>query len=1041
MPQLLILLFLLGILTAGNTQVTHPENGPSKKHALIYAFTNATIHVDAETTLENATLLVQNGKILSVGEEGEVPNGAVMHDLKGKHIYPSFIDLYSDYGIKKLERKKGDGTPQYETNKDGAFAWNEAIKPEVRGAELFTHDGKALKELLKSGIGSVLTHQQDGIMRGTSALVMLNDEKENQSLILPDAANQFSFQKGVSRQAYPSSLMGSIALIRQTYYDAKWYANYGEEEENLSLKRINENRQLPVIFEVRDKLSALRAAKIAQEFDLNMIIKGSGDEYQRIDELKEYGYPLIIPVVYPEPYDVRDPYDARYVETSDMLHWKWAPFNARLLYENELPFAFTATGLKKKADFIKNIRKAIESGLPENEALRALTQTPAELLGVYERVGSLEAGKFANFMITSTTVFEEENEMYEHWVRGKKTVLQNKDLLDTRGTYDVNVNDVIYEIEVTGKPEKLKAKTEVIRVTTERDTVFDDDGVILEVKEKPKKDTVETKVNIEFDGINIISLSFTPKDEHYTGTVRLTGKVNFKSGIWDGRGQIPDGTWIEWNAIRKKDNQEEKEKTALKDSTLKPLPPRYYPMMSFAWKDSLPEAKNYLITGATVWTNEIEGILDNTDVFISNGKIKEIGSNLSTSLDEKETSYIVIDGKGKHLTPGLIDEHSHIAISRGVNESGQSVTSEVSIADVVNSDDINIYRQLAGGTTAAQLLHGSANTIGGKSALIKHKWGFSPEEMKIKESDGFIKFALGENVKQSNWGEKQTVRFPQTRMGVEQTLYDAFLRAKAYEKEWEAYEMTLEKSKKFSLRKKEAPIPPRRDLELETLVEIMNQERFISCHSYVQSEINMLMHVGDSMGFTVNTFTHILEGYKLADKMREHGAGGSTFSDWWAYKFEVNDAIPHNAGMMHEQGVVTAINSDDAEMGRRLNQEAAKSVKYYGVSEEDALKFVTLHPAKLLHLDDRMGSIKVGKDADLVLWSNKPLSLYAKPEKTFIEGMVLFDIERDMEMREEFNKLRSELIEEIIQAIDNGASAKPVEKKKHRHYHCDDLDE
>ena len=256
--------------------------------------------------------------------------------------------------------------------------------------------------------------------------------------------------------------------------------------------------------------------------------------------------------------------------------------------------------------------------------------------------------------------------------------------------------------------------------------------------------------------------------------------------------------------------------------------------------------------------------------------------------------------------------------------------------------------------------------------------------MKIDTKDGFIKFALGENVKQTNWGDFNTVRFPQTRMGVEQVYYDHFIRAKEYEASWKAYNG-------LSKKEKAKATAPRRDIELDALVEILNKERFISCHSYIQSEINMLMNVADSMGFTLNTFTHILEGYKVADKMAKHGAGGSTFADWWGYKYEVRDAIPFNAALMATQGVTVAINSDDAEMGRRLNQEAGKVVKYGGVSQEEALKMVTLNPAKLLHIDDKVGSIKLGKDGDVVLWSANPLSIYAVCEMTIIDGAVYYD--------------------------------------------------
>jgi imidazolonepropionase-like amidohydrolase len=380
-----------------------------------------------------------------------------------------------------------------------------------------------------------------------------------------------------------------------------------------------------------------------------------------------------------------------------------------------------------------------------------------------------------------------------------------------------------------------------------------------------------------------------------------------------------------------------------------------------------------------------------------------------------------------------VDEHSHIAISRGVNEAGQAITSEVSIGDVVDAEDINIYRQLAGGVTAAQLLHGSANPIGGQSALVKLRWGKTPAEMKIRGADGFIKFALGENVKQSNWGDEHTVRFPQTRMGVEQVFYDAFHRAKNYRAEQEIYAAGKKKEKKKTA-------SPRRDLELEALAEILDSQRFITCHSYIQSEINMLMHVADSMNFRINTFTHILEGYKVADMLREHGAAASTFSDWWAYKFEVNDAIPYNAALLHERGVLTGFNSDDAEMGRRLNQEAAKAVKYGGVSEEEAWKFITLNPAKMLHLDHRMGSIKAGKDADLVLWSAHPLSVYTHAEQTYIDGSLYFDRERDKMLGKRDAEERERIVKKMMQSADKKKAQKyqPEEKKL---YHCETMEQ
>ncbi len=436
----------------------------------------------------------------------------------------------------------------------------------------------------------------------------------------------------------------------------------------------------------------------------------------------------------------------------------------------------------------------------------------------------------------------------------------------------------------------------------------------------------------------------------------------------------------------------------------------------------MPKVETVLLKNATLWTNESEGIIEQTDILLIDGKISNIGKNLSASGAK------VIDATGKHVTSGIIDEHSHIGAS-SINDIATN-SGMVRIGDVLNPTDYNIYNALAGGVSVVQILHGSANPIGGQSALIKLRWGSNPEGMKIKGADGYIKFALGENVKRSS--NPNSVRFPQTRMGVEQVYVDAFSSAVAYDKKWKAYNGLSKKAKAGAL-------APRRDLAMETMSEIINKKRFVSCHSYVQSEINMLMKVADQFDFNINTFTHILEGYKVADKMKAHGVGASTFSDWWAYKWEVRYAIPYNAAIMHNAGLVVAINSDDAEMGRRLNQEAAKSVKYGGMSQEDAWKMITLNPAKLLHLDDRMGSLKVGKDADVVVWSGNPLSVYSKVETTIIDGVIYFDSQKDAEMDVWIEKERARLIQKMKAAKKNGSETQKPKGEKPKSFHCDDL--
>ena len=758
--------------------------------------------------------------------------------------------------------------------------------------------------------------------------------------------------------------MGSISLIKQAFLDAEWYKNQ-EDQTNLSFDYFNKNIQLPNIFIINHELDYGRVHKIADDFEIDFIIKGNGHEYTQIKELQAANLPVIIPLNFPKAYDVTDPYQAEWVSLSEMKKWELAPFNASILEQNDIKFCITSADLEKDI-FFSNLRKAVQKGLSKNTALSALTTIPAEILDLEDKVGSLDEGMLANFFISSKDIFEN-GKIYEHWTNGKQHIISKKPIKDILGYYTI--------ITPNFKNKKVIVKGKL----------FKPEFIIYNL------DSTSLKTNIKENNIII----------HDTkGNFRANLKYN--ENIISGKYQDSLGDYH--NFIARKDSAILSTQKTFNLEIDSVTPEIWAPNKAYGFKKT-PDYENIIFRNTTVWTNEKEGILTNTDVAIQNGKILAIGQQLDVlTIFPGKNKITQIDASKKHLTCGIVDEHSHIAISKGVNESSQAVTAEVSIGDVINPTDRNIYRQLAGGVTTSQLLHGSANPIGGQSAIVKLRWGSNAEEMKINDAYGFIKFALGENVKQSNWGDLERVRFPQTRMGVEQVFYDAFYRAKKYKKAWEEYN-------NLSFSEKKKIYPPREDLELNALVEILDNERFITCHSYMQSEINMLMHVADSMEFTVNTFTHILEGYKVAEKMKKHGAGGSTFSDWWAYKFEVNDAIPYNATLLNEAGVLTAINSDDAEMGRRLNQEAAKAVKYGNTSEEDAWKMVTLNPAKLLHLDDRIGSIKIGKDADLVLWTDNPLSIYAKVIQTYVDGKLLYDINNDKLLRDRDKLERMRIIQ------------------------------
>jgi imidazolonepropionase-like amidohydrolase len=986
--KLLITLFWAAFLQQSIAQETFPLNDVQDKRSTPLVFKNVTLHVNHEQTVENAMVLVVNDKIEKVGKDFSVPKNAVVTDLQGKHMYPSFIDAYSTFGMPEVKRGRGGRGPTsvFTSPKTGAYAWNEAIKAEVHGVEIFKYEEKQAEMMRKAGFGMVVTHAGDGIVRGTGTAVLLSNQRENETIFKEKVANYFSSDKGSSTQTYPVSLMGSVALLRQTYYDAQWYKNGGSKsEKNITLENFNANASLPQVYVAGNVLDVLRGSKIGKEFGVNYIIKTEGDEYQKLNELKRLGSKFIVPLNFPTAYDVEDPFDAKNVTLKELKHWEMAPANLAFLQKEGIEFCITADGLKKPEDFLKNLRKAVQHGLDEKMALKALTTNPASFMQLSE-VGSLEMGRKANFFITSSSIFDEKAIVYQHWVNGKSFEINSLQQKSVAGKYTLKVGDTMYQLLVKGD------------VSSPTYTVTKDDSVKIESKVQKTND--------------LISIQLKEKD----GFARLSGYVI--DNKCSGSGILSDATPVQWSAEYVGEVTEKAEKP--KEVTKPEIGQVIYPFTAFGVAE-LKKQEDVIIKNATVWSNESEGIIEKADVIVRNGKIQEVGKNLATA-DLK-----VIDGEGKHLTTGIIDEHTHIALL-SINEI-QSVSSEVRQQDVIDPDDVDIYRQLAGGVTAAQCLHGSADCIGGQSALIKMKWGESGDNLLIPNADGFIKFALGENVKRGN-SPTTPDRYPATRMGVEQVFQDAFQRAKEYEAAWKNYN---------SLKNKTGIIPPRKDLELDALVEILNEKRFITCHSYVQSEINMLMQLADSMGFKVNTFTHILEGYKVADKMNARGINASTFSDWWAYKMEVKEAIPYNAAILSKVGVTTAINSDDAEMARRLNQEAAKIVLYGGVSEEEAWKMVTLNPAKMLHLDNRMGSIKVGKDADLVLWTGNPLSVYARPTKTMVDGAVYFD-EKENEARViEVQKERNRIIQKMLSEKKSGADVKKPMPTVKPEIHCDTL--
>ncbi len=992
MKKLSLILFFT-IQLSSFSQEYFPTNIDIKSELKTYILIeNATVIVSPGEIIKDGSILVKDGKIVEIGSDFSVPNNTVKYDMSGLYVYPSFVDVSSSFGTKNPSNTSRSRSTEYKSSRQGYY-WNDHILSDYNTIDDFNYDEKKSKELREFGFGVVNIHRKDGVHRGTGALVALDDKSNNSFRILnPTSTESFSFNRSLQfNQAYPSSIMGAMALLRQFYHDLKWYEDGGSTSTDMAIEAAIKNYSLPKIFSAGDKLNVIRALKISDQLGFKSIVEGSGYEYENIEDLKNYDNTIVVPINYPKAFDLTDVHIVEKLTLQQLKRWNQAPSNLVQLSNNNINFAISPKNVKNSSEFFNNIRKSISYGLDSDEALAALTITPAKSINMEGKIGVIKQGAYANFLVTSGPIFEKETIIFENWVMGNKHTVKNVPKNSIDGDYVFSDNGSKYELVVKNSQGKINVSL--------------------------KKDSI--KLNVKSVVKNgWLNMSIVDKENELYGFISSTINTNGLGSI-----SFTDFEGIKKNILLKKSGENTEPVKKIKKHDQYELIPVSYPNKAYGFK-SKPKKQNVLFKNATVWTGESDGILENTDVLVSDGKIKSFGKNLSFS------NVKVIDATNKHLTAGIIDEHSHIAAS-SINEGGQNSSAEVSIEDVVDHEDINIYRNLSGGVTTIQILHGSANPIGGQSAIIKLKWGEKNDEMIFKDAPKFIKFALGENVKQSNWGSYN--RYPQSRMGVEQVFVDHFQRASEYDKEWKKYN-------KLSKREKNKTIAPRFDIEMEVIAEILNKERHISCHSYVQSEINMLMKVAEKFGFTVSTFTHILEGYKVASLMKRHGVGGAAFSDWWGYKFEVNDAIPYNGPIMTKAGVLVAYNSDDAEMSRRLNQEAAKAVKYGNLSEEEAWKYVTLNPAKLLKIDDKVGSIKVGKHADLVLWDKNPLSVYANAEKTMIEGVFYYEkdnIDAQLKsMQEEKNLILSMMIEAKKRGEE---TVEPVLEEK-RIYECETVE-
>ena len=934
----------------------------------VHAIVNARIVPAPGQVIERGTIVIRNGVIESVGAGITPPADARIWDAESLTVYAGLIDAFVTPAAAAAAPAgpPGRARPEPADPARGAAHALKSVTPELRVVETSPLGKDQLEALRAAGFAVAHISPRAGIVRGQSAVVGLGDADANAATLRPDASLVISLE--TARQTYPGSLMGAVAVIRQSFLDARWYRDahaaavkaQGAErpETNVSWESMQAAIAglQPVTFVADEMLEVLRASRLANEAAVHARIVGAGDEYKRVKEIAATRAPLIVPVNFPDAPKVDDPWNAMEVGTEELRAWQEAPGNAAALSKAGVTFALTTNGLKDVKSFRGNVGKAIGRGLRASEALAAVTTVPARMLGVEGKLGTIAAGKIANLTVTRGDLFSDKSQVREVWVDGRRYEAA-KDDAGLAGTWSIGWG----------------RNTHALIVKTDKDTT-----VTLVVG----PDSLKAQgVLLQPDRVDFTVRRGAETPETFALVARYD---RIKGTLSAGAGSHAVSGWK--RAEDKKDDKKGK------DEALVAVP--VVMGNSEPWRMAIPQQPaNLLVKNATIWTAGPQGTVEQGDLLVRAGKIVAVGRGLRAP-----SGATVVDGTGRHVIPGIIDEHSHSAILGNVNECTNNLTCEVRVQDVINSESVNLYRQLAGGTTIMHLLHGSCNSIGGQAATIKSRWGAAPDQLVFAAAPPTVKFALGENPKQSNWGNDRTDRYPKSRAGVEQSIREAFITARDYRAAW--------KEHKEGTRK----VPPRRDLQKEALVEIIEGKRLIHCHSYRQDEILMLMRLAEEFGFRVNTFTHILEGYKVANEMAAHGASAMGFSDWWAYKMEVIDAIPWSPYIMWSRGVNVGMNSDSDELARRLNTEAAKAIKYGGTPPEEALKMVTLNPAKSLEIEDRVGSLEAGKDADFSVWNGPPMSPYSQCQETWIEGRKYFDRAADLAGREALARERDALI-------------------------------
>ena len=982
--RLLASLMALGATVAAAQVVTEEKAGLRERTPRWHALTGVTLVVAPGRVVPEATVVLQDGLITAAGAGVAVPAGARVWALPGRRVYAGFIDAASTFGVPETLRAApqarpmfgpgselpATGAPRSEARQLPARATasrNTMLRAEQDVAAQLDWKADEARTLRELGFTAVLATPGAGIWRGQGALVALGAAEAFEAraqVMRPRATQHLSFDVAPRADgAYPSSLMGAMALARQALYDARWYrgrASAGGErlepnETLAALGAVLDGRQA-VITAISDEQDVTLAARLRDEFRLpRLVLQGTGAEYRVAAQLAALKLPVIVPLNHPAPPDVQDPDAALDIPLVTLQHWEQAPSNAARLHAAGVPLALTTAGLRNAArEFWPRVRQAVQRGLPADAALAALTTQPAAMLGEDARMGRVEPGRVAHLVVTRGDPFTEEEASIELvFVDGRPLSSEAAQRGDPRGVWAVAGGGAL---RIAGTRSAPRVDGEARCALTGRGSEWQ----------------WRAPCGSADGSLVVASLQ---------GDDRMVGSV-----------QTATGAWQPWSAVREKPHVAA---GPTPTAPAAPAPaPAVYPAGAFGIATPARPAA-LLVKNATVWTQGAAGRLDGADLLVREGRIAAVGRGLSAPAGAE-----ILDGTGLHVTPGLIDAHSHIAMRGGINEFSSSNSAEVRVADALNATDIAIYRQLAGGVTAANVLHGSANTIGGQSAVIKLRWGMDAAGLLFEGAKPSIKFALGENPRSVNaTATGRAARYPATRMGVAQVLEDEFGAAREYAATWADWRAAPRGRPE-----------PRRDLRLEALVDLLERRRAIHVHSYRADEILMFVRFAERQRLDVAAFQHVLEGYKVARAIASIGAGASTFSDWWNFKMEVVDAIPDNAAMLRSAGVLTTLNSDDAELGRRLNTEAAKAMRHGGLAPEEALSLVTINAARQLRVDTRTGSLEVGKDADFVVWNGPPLSTFSRVLQTWVDGRRLFDADTDQRLRAEAAGERRRLV-------------------------------